>query len=159
MLRGSGHQKAGSIVTLCAYYPIGIPLALLLGFTAHLELTGFWIGMVGGMAFSVTTLVVLVSRLDWDREVQLAAERLALTPAPPAPAAAARGGEDDAFGQPRRPSSVNASGVGSLNGDPSSSPSPAQSSSSSSGLVYGTDRGREAARLLPAQAREFADDV
>ena len=48
VLRGSGRQYIGAIVNFIAYYVIGIPLAVVLGYKANLSVFGIWIGMAIG---------------------------------------------------------------------------------------------------------------
>ena len=48
VLRGSGRQYIGAIVNFIAYYIIGIPLAVVLGFKTTLGIIGIWIGMAIG---------------------------------------------------------------------------------------------------------------
>ena len=48
VLRGSGRQYIGAIVNFIAYYIIGIPLAIVLGFKTTLGIIGIWIGMAIG---------------------------------------------------------------------------------------------------------------
>ena len=48
ILKGSGRQYIGAIVNFVAYYIIGIPLAVVIGFKTHLGVIGIWIGMTIG---------------------------------------------------------------------------------------------------------------
>ena len=57
VLRGSGRQYIGAIVNFIAYYIIGIPLAVLLGFKTSLSIRGIWIGMAIGNFAQVATSV------------------------------------------------------------------------------------------------------
>ena len=41
-VRALGKQLPASIVTLLCYYALGMPLAMWLGFTRHLNILGFW---------------------------------------------------------------------------------------------------------------------
>ena len=45
VIRGLGKQKIASIITVCVYYIIGLPLAGLLGFTAGLTVYGLQIAI------------------------------------------------------------------------------------------------------------------
>jgi multidrug resistance protein, MATE family len=79
LFRGAGHQKTGMYLNLFVYYLIGLPLTALLAFPAGMGLQGCWLGMTS--ALCLTTLVggYLVWRIDWEQEVVLAQQRLALT--------------------------------------------------------------------------------
>ncbi|KAI5656002.1 hypothetical protein M9H77_24795 [Catharanthus roseus] len=43
---GAGWQVLVGCITLCCYYVIGLPVAILLGFVAHLGVMGIWSGML-----------------------------------------------------------------------------------------------------------------
>ncbi|KAL0450040.1 UNVERIFIED_CONTAM: protein DETOXIFICATION 14 [Sesamum latifolium] len=56
--RGSGWQHIGAYVNLGAYYLVGIPVSLLLGFVWSLKGKGLWCGLIAGaMADSQLTVV------------------------------------------------------------------------------------------------------
>ncbi|KAK4393585.1 protein DETOXIFICATION 14 [Sesamum angolense] len=56
--RGSGWQHIGAYVNLGAYYVVGIPVSLLLGFVLALKGKGLWCGLIAGaMADSQLTVV------------------------------------------------------------------------------------------------------
>ncbi|KAL0343390.1 UNVERIFIED_CONTAM: protein DETOXIFICATION 14 [Sesamum angustifolium] len=56
--RGSGWQHIGAYVNLGAYYVVGIPVSLLLGFVLALKEKGLWCGLIAGaMADSQLTVV------------------------------------------------------------------------------------------------------
>ena len=44
IVRALGKQFRASVATLCCYYIIGMPLALVLGFTLEMGVRGFWLG-------------------------------------------------------------------------------------------------------------------
>ncbi|KAG8681929.1 hypothetical protein FRC09_017142, partial [Ceratobasidium sp. 395] len=53
-----------------------IPMGVALAFWAHLGLKGLWIGLAAALFFAATVSVWLVSRTDWEREVERTKERL-----------------------------------------------------------------------------------
>lgn len=55
MLRGSGRQYIGAMINFVAYYIIGIPIGVLLGFKADLKVIGLWSGMVIGNVMQVNS--------------------------------------------------------------------------------------------------------
>ncbi|XP_021282550.1 protein DETOXIFICATION 24-like [Herrania umbratica] len=73
---GSGFQSMVAFVNLGCYYAVGLPLGAVLGYVLHLEVTGLWIGLLGGVALQTFILAFIVWRTDWDEQVKKASERL-----------------------------------------------------------------------------------
>lgn len=69
MARGSGWQHIGAYINLGAYYLVGIPVALLLGFVMHLKGEGLWSGLIAGAATQSLLLGIITLRTDWDKLV------------------------------------------------------------------------------------------
>lgn len=69
--RGSGWQHIGAYVNLGAYYIVGIPVALLLGFVVHLKGEGLWCGLVAGATAQAMLLGIITIRTDWEKQVHL----------------------------------------------------------------------------------------
>lgn len=65
VLRGQGRQKIGSILSLAAYYLIGIPLEFYFGFTRNLQIYGLWIGLAFAISFLSIFELIIVYRSDW----------------------------------------------------------------------------------------------
>ncbi|KAL3813281.1 hypothetical protein ACJIZ3_014549 [Penstemon smallii] len=74
--RGSGWQKIGAYVNLGAFYLVGIPVAIVLGFTEHLKAKGFWIGIVIGSVLQSTFLSIITGFTDWQKQATKARERI-----------------------------------------------------------------------------------
>ncbi|XP_020219519.1 protein DETOXIFICATION 9 isoform X1 [Cajanus cajan] len=75
--RGGGFQQIGAYVNLGAYYLVGVPLALLLGFVLHFNARGFWMGSLTGSILQVIILALVVTVLtDWQKEATKARERI-----------------------------------------------------------------------------------
>ncbi|KAL8549892.1 hypothetical protein ACS0TY_008653 [Phlomoides rotata] len=68
--RGSGWQHLGAYVNLGAYYIVGIPVALLLGFVVHLKGEGLWSGLVAGATAQAIMLGIIAIRTDWEKQVR-----------------------------------------------------------------------------------------
>ncbi|KAK6128485.1 hypothetical protein DH2020_037769 [Rehmannia glutinosa] len=66
--RGSGWQHIGAYVNLGAYYLVGIPLSLLLGFVLHLKGEGLWSGLVAGATVQSLPLGIITFRTDWEKQ-------------------------------------------------------------------------------------------
>ncbi|KAJ6877441.1 hypothetical protein NC651_030243 [Populus alba x Populus x berolinensis] len=58
------------------YYVIGVPIGLVLGYVAHLQIKGLWIGLLTGVVVLTLSLSYLTWRIDWVEQVHKAEERL-----------------------------------------------------------------------------------
>ena len=67
--RGSGWQHIGAYVNICAFYLFGIPIAVVLGFTKHMNAKGLWIGIVVGSVIQSTVLFLITSFTNWQKQV------------------------------------------------------------------------------------------
>ncbi|XP_011099512.1 protein DETOXIFICATION 14-like [Sesamum indicum] len=74
--RGSGWQHIGAYVNLGAYYLVGIPVALLLGFVLHLKGEGLWSGLVAGATVQSLSLSLLTGLTNWEKQAREARERI-----------------------------------------------------------------------------------
>ncbi|MEH0638348.1 MATE family efflux transporter [Streptomyces bottropensis] len=61
LLRGLDDTKGGFRITLVGYWLVGLPAALLLGFTTGWDTTGIWLGLLTGLA---TTALLLLRRFN-----------------------------------------------------------------------------------------------
>ncbi|KAJ4970563.1 hypothetical protein NE237_003662 [Protea cynaroides] len=66
---GAGWQSVVAYVNLGCYYLIGIPIGVLLGYVAKLDVKGIWTGMVCGVALQTLMLMWITWRTDWDAQV------------------------------------------------------------------------------------------
>ncbi|KAI4325586.1 hypothetical protein MLD38_030971 [Melastoma candidum] len=73
---GCGRQGMVAWVNIGSYYMIGIPLGVVLGYVANLDVQGIWIGMIIGVAIQTLVLGTIIWRTNWDAQVEKAAERL-----------------------------------------------------------------------------------
>ncbi|KAJ6384047.1 hypothetical protein OIU78_027365 [Salix suchowensis] len=74
---GAGVQSTVAYVNLGSYYAIGVPVGILLGYVAHLQVTGLWIGLLSGVVVQTLLLSYLTWKIDWNEQVNKASERLA----------------------------------------------------------------------------------
>ncbi|KAK4393586.1 protein DETOXIFICATION 14 [Sesamum angolense] len=74
--RGSGWQHIGAYVNLGAYYLVGIPVALLLGFVLHLKGEGLWSGLVAGATVQSLLLSLITGLTNWEKQAREARERI-----------------------------------------------------------------------------------
>ena len=67
--RGSGWQKIGAYINLGSFYLVGLPVAALLGFVAHLRGKGLWIGILVGSFMQSVLLSIVTACTDWNKQV------------------------------------------------------------------------------------------
>ena len=66
IVRALGKQFNASIVTIVCYYIIGMPLALVFGFTLEMGLVGFWLGFIIAMFLLDVVMTVVIATSDWE---------------------------------------------------------------------------------------------
>lgn len=76
LLRSIGRPLAGSVVNFIGYYVLALPTAAGLGWGAKLKIFGIWLGLIAGLAGATVGYFILIYRVDWDKEAQLAKERV-----------------------------------------------------------------------------------
>ncbi|KAI7980471.1 Protein DETOXIFICATION 19 [Camellia lanceoleosa] len=69
--RGCGWQQTAMYVNLAAFYLIGMPIAILLGFKFKLYAQGVWVGLTCGLACQGATLWELTKFSNWTTLEQL----------------------------------------------------------------------------------------
>ncbi|WCJ25302.1 MATE efflux family protein [Euphorbia peplus] len=74
--RGCGWQKVGAYINLGAFYLVGLPVGVMVGFVGHLRGKGLWIGIVAGSLLQSSLLSVFAASIDWKLEVIKARERI-----------------------------------------------------------------------------------
>ncbi|XP_052196302.1 protein DETOXIFICATION 14-like isoform X2 [Diospyros lotus] len=74
--RGSGWQHMGAYVNFGAFYLVGIPLAIVLGFIEQLRGKGIWIGIATGSMVQVILLSLVTSFTNWQKQANEARERV-----------------------------------------------------------------------------------
>ncbi|PRQ38510.1 putative multi antimicrobial extrusion protein [Rosa chinensis] len=67
--RGSGWQHLGAYVNLGAFYLVGLPVAMVLGFPVYLRGKGLWIGIVVGSVVQSTLLGCITCFTNWTKQV------------------------------------------------------------------------------------------
>ncbi|VFQ92189.1 unnamed protein product [Cuscuta campestris] len=73
---GAGLQSTVAVINLCCFYVIGVPIGALLGYVAHFEVKGIWVGMICGVVSLSLALFYMTWRTNWDNEVAKAKQRL-----------------------------------------------------------------------------------
>lgn len=74
--RGSGWQHIGAYVNFGAYYLVGIPLAIVLGFVQNQRGKGIWGGIVTGSTVQAIVLTSATCRINWQEQANKARERI-----------------------------------------------------------------------------------
>ncbi|KAH0466433.1 hypothetical protein IEQ34_003671 [Dendrobium chrysotoxum] len=73
--RGCGWQHLGAYVNLGAFYLVGIPTAVLLGFFLHIGGKGLWIGILSGAVIQSLLLGIITTFTNWQQQAMVARER------------------------------------------------------------------------------------
>ncbi|KAE9604902.1 hypothetical protein Lal_00036875 [Lupinus albus] len=74
---GGGFQKTGAYVNLGAYYLVGAPLAVFLGFVLKLRSKGLWMGTLTGSILQIIILSGVIASTNWEKEARKARHRIA----------------------------------------------------------------------------------
>ncbi|URD99983.1 MatE [Musa troglodytarum] len=74
--RGCGWQHLGAYVNLGAFYLVGIPAAVVLGFLLHGGGKGLWIGILCGSTTQTVLLVLITCFTNWRHQAIIARERI-----------------------------------------------------------------------------------
>ncbi|KAL4179316.1 hypothetical protein AMTRI_Chr13g119430 [Amborella trichopoda] len=69
-IRGCGKQKFGAMANLGAYYGVGIPMAIILGFIFHAGAMGLWMGIMCSSFVQGLSLLIMTLCTDWEQEVK-----------------------------------------------------------------------------------------
>lgn len=73
---GAGRQAIVAYVNIGSYYVIGVPLGAILGYVAHMEIKGLWIGMLIGVVIQSAILAFITARTNWEEQINKASKRL-----------------------------------------------------------------------------------
>ncbi|CAB4304199.1 unnamed protein product [Prunus armeniaca] len=74
--RGSGWQSIGAYVNLGAFYLVGLPVGVVLGFPLRLRGKGLWIGIVAGSVVQSALLALITGFTNWSKQAKRARERV-----------------------------------------------------------------------------------
>lgn len=73
IVRGGGWQDIAAYVNLGAYYGVGVPLSVLLGFVFHLRGKGLWVGVLTGSVLQAILLSLITLFTNWQKQVHILA--------------------------------------------------------------------------------------
>lgn len=74
VLRGSARPKLGANINLGAFYGVGLPVAIFMGFYMDMGLLGLWIGLLAAQGACSLFMAFMLVRTDWAAEAQKAKE-------------------------------------------------------------------------------------
>jgi MATE family multidrug resistance protein len=63
VLRGLSDVNVPTVITLFAYWIVGLPMSYVLGFWLHLNVAGIWIGLLAGLTMAAILLPIRFFRL------------------------------------------------------------------------------------------------
>ncbi|KAJ0042209.1 hypothetical protein Pint_17383 [Pistacia integerrima] len=72
VLRGTARPKVGANINLGCFYLVGTPVAVWLAFYAGFDFQGLWLGLLVAQGSCVVTMLMVLTRTDWDDEVRRA---------------------------------------------------------------------------------------
>lgn len=72
VLRGTARPKVGANINLGCFYLVGMPVAIALAFFAGFDFEGLWLGLLAAQGSCAVTMLVVLSRTDWEFEAQRA---------------------------------------------------------------------------------------
>ena len=70
IIRASGKQYIGAILTGVAYMLIGIPISYVCGFIYDLDNTGLWVGPTVAVAFNTICYNIIIVCMDWEKLIK-----------------------------------------------------------------------------------------
>ncbi|KAJ0975994.1 hypothetical protein J5N97_017959 [Dioscorea zingiberensis] len=73
-LRGSARPSLGANINLGAFYGVGMPVAMLMGFVMDMGLLGLWLGLVAAQGTCALLMLYVLIRTDWCLEAKRARE-------------------------------------------------------------------------------------
>ncbi|KAG1729548.1 mate-domain-containing protein [Suillus lakei] len=78
ILRARGEQFTGALLSLSAYYVIGIPIGIWLAFKRDMGLAGLWVGLTLALVYCSAWGTYLCITADWQKEMKKVLDRLAV---------------------------------------------------------------------------------
>ncbi|KAK8533173.1 hypothetical protein V6N13_046332 [Hibiscus sabdariffa] len=74
VLRGTARPKLGANINLGCFYLVGMPIAVWLSFFAGFDFKGLWLGLLAAQGSCVVTMLLVVTRTDWEFQALRAQE-------------------------------------------------------------------------------------
>ncbi|KAL1819385.1 hypothetical protein ACET3Z_014254 [Daucus carota] len=76
VVRGCGFQQIGVYINLGSYYLVGLPCSVLFAFVLHFGGQGLWLGIICALLVQVFLLLLVIARIDWNKEAKNAKDRV-----------------------------------------------------------------------------------
>lgn len=74
VLTGTARPTTGARINLCAFYLVGLPVAILMGFIFNVGFQGLWIGLAAAQASCLCMMIYTLIHTDWKHQVKRAEE-------------------------------------------------------------------------------------
>ncbi|MBA0678870.1 hypothetical protein Goari_020189 [Gossypium aridum] len=74
VLRGTARPKLGANINLGCFYLVGMPMAVWLSFFVGFDFKGLWLGLLAAQASCMVTMLLVVTRTNWDIQAKRAQE-------------------------------------------------------------------------------------
>ncbi|KAE8733360.1 LOB domain-containing protein 24 [Hibiscus syriacus] len=74
VLRGTARPKLGANINLGCFYLVGMPIAVWFSFFAGFDFKGLWLGLLAAQGSCVVTMLLVVTRTDWEFQALRAQE-------------------------------------------------------------------------------------
>jgi MATE family multidrug resistance protein len=78
IMRGSNRSPTAALMTGIAYWVVGLPIAMCLGFLTDLRLAGVWCGVTMGLIGTAALTSVYIWKIDYAAECRRALARAEL---------------------------------------------------------------------------------
>lgn len=65
VIRASGKQTSGAIITGIAYFALGIPISYVCAFNKGMSIRGLWVGPTVAVAFNSVMYNIIISCMNW----------------------------------------------------------------------------------------------
>ena len=76
VLKASGKQKYGAILTFFAYFVLGIPVSIYLVFYNDKGIFGIWVGPSIACAFNTFCYLIIYKCINWNNLIKEIAEKM-----------------------------------------------------------------------------------
>ncbi|GMJ04803.1 hypothetical protein like AT4G23030 [Hibiscus trionum] len=80
VLRGTARPKLGANINLGCFYLVGMPIAVWLSFFSGFDFKGLWLGLLAAQGSCVVTMLLVVTRTDWEFQALRAQELTRASP-------------------------------------------------------------------------------
>ena len=75
VIKATGRQGWGAIITAVAYFALGIPISYYCAFVQGADVRGLWVGPTVAVAWNTLCYNVIIWRIDWPSLIRSIKER------------------------------------------------------------------------------------